>query len=343
MAEVGSRRQEMVRSETRRRGRHKSSGGGGAKGSGHGQRQHSHRAKAAAGLAPGEGACPSRRGAEWAAGEGAHASRRVAVRNRRRGWAQKKRWAAGEGLRCKTGGRGGPKGSDGVHGGHRIGQTLRRVARGAAESVPPVARGEVGKSSGGGDEWCIGVRIGEGLQRGRGRLRIAQEVRRVSGGGGRNKSTCRGGQMGQGAGAARGLPIASGRSCQQRQARKHGGVHADLAPGTGEKTAQAGPKGGGGPRIWVQNVRVSRRGQHSAAAAAVVERLKQKRGCRKIGSGGRCENSGAGARSCSHSQWAAQRGACYGIGVEGGADAQEGADEVRDSVRKRKGGVPQKI
>ncbi|KAJ6589687.1 hypothetical protein B0H19DRAFT_1104514, partial [Mycena capillaripes] len=50
-------------------------------------------------------------------------------------------------------------------------------------------------------------------------------------------------------------------------------------------------------------------GQHSAAAAMVVEQLKRKRRCRKIGGSGRCENSGAGARLRSHSRWVAQRGA----------------------------------
>ncbi|KAJ6562318.1 hypothetical protein B0H19DRAFT_1068966 [Mycena capillaripes] len=135
------------------------------------------------------------------AGEGAHASCRVAVRNRQHGRAQKKRWAAGEGLQCETGGRGGPKRSNGVHGGLRIGQTLRRVARGAAESVPPVARGEARKSSNRGyGVGCAKAHSGAATSDA---LAFAS-ARVCSGGGGGSASHRRGSQMGQGAGAAQG-------------------------------------------------------------------------------------------------------------------------------------------
>ncbi|KAJ6554242.1 hypothetical protein B0H19DRAFT_1152955, partial [Mycena capillaripes] len=106
--------------------------------------------------------------------------------------------------------------------------------------------------------------------------------------------------MGQGAGAARGYT---------HRMWAYGGVACGSGTGDGRKnsagraqkqrrsSAKAAAHCALGCRVFV----LLEGEQHSAAVAVV-------RGCCKIGSGSWCENSGAGARSCSHSQWAAQRG-----------------------------------
>ncbi|KAJ6531125.1 hypothetical protein B0H19DRAFT_1082091 [Mycena capillaripes] len=132
-----------------------SSGRSGAKGSSRGRRRCSHQAKAAAGLAAGEGACASRRGMEWAGDSGGGRARIL------QGCGAK--LAAGAGPKEAMGSRGGGAEWVGDNGGGRarIAQDCGAkpaaragpkeamgVARGAVESVPPVAQGEAGKSSG---------------------------------------------------------------------------------------------------------------------------------------------------------------------------------------------------